>query len=367
MKIIVYDDNPDFGGHQVMTVLGVQALAADPSHDLVFLLHPGNRKLIDRVRAVSDGIILDAPCTTQRLQGIRNRLDTHGVNRLCKLLEAQHADLLLCIQGDIEQSSQALVAAHRTGIECVSYLALPHRMTTMGARLGRLRDLCNQALIPLPDRFITISGGMASLLRERGATQPIAVVPNGITAPPDPGPVRQGPPVVLGMLGRIEFNQKQQDFMVRAFSAHPQTFSKYRLRIAGSGPDRKRLERQIAACPLHANISLEEWQTDPESFYAGIDLLIIPSRYEGVPLVMLEALARRIPVIASNRDGMQELLPSDWTFNPEDMTSFIQTFSRMESSWQNDIDRIREKVLEEHTLERFRQRFVRAVTGNHDV
>ena len=368
MKIIVYDDNPDFGGHQVMSVLGVQAIAADPAHQVVFLLHPDNRGLKARLDLAGNIQLADTPCMTRRLQGIRSRINRRGIKTLCRLLQSHQADLLLCIQGDIEQSSQALIAAHRIGLECVSYLALPHTMRSMGARMGRLRDRINQPMIQLPDRYITISSGMADMLRARGASQPITVVPNGIAAPRISGSAQQKQGFVLGMLGRIELKQKRQDFVVRAFAEHRQVFEACSLLIAGSGPDRNALQQLIDAHPFHSRIQLVAWQQDPEIFYAGIDMLAVPSRYEGVPLVMLEALARRIPVIASNRDGMQEILPADWTFDPDDTASFVSTFNRVSTTWHDSIDALRERVMHEHSLERFNRNFVRAVVdGESDA
>ena len=48
---------------------------------------------------------------------------------------------------------------------------------------------------------------------------------------------------------------------------------------------------------------------------------MIPSRYEGFPLVMLEAMYFRLPVIASAVDGMADLLPPHWLFPSGDVSA----------------------------------------------
>ena len=149
--------------------------------------------------------------------------------------------------------------------------------------------------------------------------------------------------------------------MVRTFCTHPEAFHDCCLLIGGNGPDEGPLKQLIAECPRGSDITLRPWQDDVESFYGEIDVLMLPSRYEGVPLVMLEALARGIPVIGSARDGMKDILPESWTFEPENEDSLVETFSKCRHSWQNDIAEARIKIETEMTIEAFKAAFHRAV------
>jgi hypothetical protein len=162
VKILAYDDSPDFGGHQVMACRGIEALANDPTVEVVCMLNPANRQLAEKLAKFD---ILDAPCTPRKL----------------KLLDP---DLVFCIQGDIGQSTRGIVAARKAGIECVSYLAIPHTLKQKGAKFGALRDRLNPSLLNQPTRYIVISESMKQRLVKRGCTQPIAIVPKGIPAPP---------------------------------------------------------------------------------------------------------------------------------------------------------------------------------------
>jgi glycosyltransferase involved in cell wall biosynthesis len=361
VKIIVYDDSPDFGGHQIMACHGIEALASDPSNEILCMVNPDNRRLAEKLAPIASCQTIEIPFSPHRFQSVLNHVDPRRIKRLCNLFGQLQADLLLCIQGDIEHSSQALTAAHRVGLECISYIALPHHRVTMGARFGAWRDALNQALFRQPSRYIAISESMASLLRQRGVSQPIAVVPNGICVPESPGPRPREQLTVLGMLGRVEFKQKQQDFMVSAFCDFPQAFENCRLVIAGDGPDRNALEQLVLKGPRKADIDLLPWQNDVDAFFASIDILVIPSRFEGVPLVMLEALARGIPVIGSNRDGMKEILPASWVFEAENAGALADTFSTAQNNWPQLIGPLREKILSEHSLESFKTNFRAAV------
>ncbi len=79
----------------------------------------------------------------------------------------------------------------------------------------------------------------------------------------------------------------------------------------------------IASRGLSPIIRRVPWCDNPGKVYAGLNMLLIPSRFEGVPLVMLEAMLCKLPVVAANIDGMAELLPTDWLFPVEDPNAVV--------------------------------------------
>jgi glycosyltransferase involved in cell wall biosynthesis len=336
VKILVYDDNPDYGGHQVMASLGIKALAEKPDIEIVCMINPANRRLSDRLAQFQ--------CVSPSAN-----------------LQALEPDLVLCIQGDTTQCLQGIRSARQAGIACVSYIAIPHTLKRMGAKFGAFRDRFYQSTLNYPDRYIVISESMKQLLINRGTTKPISIVPNGIPAPAKMKKTVHSSRLTLGMIGRIEFKQKQQNFMLQTFLDHPAAFESCRLLIAGNGPDQKKLK---AMAGKNKNIEILSWQDDLDTFYSRIDFLMLPSRFEGVPLVMLEALARGIPVIGSARDGMKDILPEPWTFEPENAQALADTFSSVRKNWKNEISPLQQNILKEYSLDAFKADFVNAVTGH---
>jgi glycosyltransferase involved in cell wall biosynthesis len=373
-RIICYDDNPDYGGHQVMACLAVEALAKSTDWAPVFFCNPSNVRLNHRLREIQtlsrNLEIREAPSSTRKLQGLRNRFAKKTICALRQLLDAEKSDLILCIQGEIEDGSLALCAAETLATPCISYIPVPHRMALMGAKLGAIRDRLNAGLFKKPDGWITISDSMKILLKERGATAPIAVVHNGIDmnrfVPHSKTGARTalGLPenkTLLGTIGRIEFNQKQQDFLVQTFSKHWKNEPAMHLAIVGDGPDRGHLVALISQLGLQQQVTLLPWQADSTLVYSALDLLIIPSRFEGVPLVMLEALACGTPVVGSARDGMKDLLPVAWTFETENGEALIDVVEWVSKHWKNDLPTLQTNVRNEYAVEKFKQNFEAAL------
>jgi glycosyltransferase involved in cell wall biosynthesis len=136
---------------------------------------------------------------------------------------------------------------------------------------------------------------------------------------------RSPPPLLLGALGRLE-HQKGFDFLLEAFNRLNQQGEDVRLVIAGEGREQRSLEAQIAAEPWSERVSLAGSIADGPGFIQGLDLLVLPSRYEGLPTVLLEAMALGVPVAAFRIPGIQEVVDenSAWLADAADSTGLAE-------------------------------------------
>ena len=106
--------------------------------------------------------------------------------------------------------------------------------------------------------------------------------------------------------------------------------SNRRLALVGDGPMRAELESWAANCGPE-QVQLLGWRPDVDSLMASSRLVVLPSRYEGMPNVILEAMASGKPVVCSRVEGSQELLQHDWlqqTFEVGDSQQMIMLASR---------------------------------------
>ena len=102
---------------------------------------------------------------------------------------------------------------------------------------------------------------------------------------------------LLGNLGRLA-HQKYQDFLFDVMAALPDVH----LALAGDGPLREQYEKQIEAAGLSGRIHVLGAipPEDVPDFLAAIDLFVLPSRYEGLPIALIEAMQAGCPIIASD-------------------------------------------------------------------
>ncbi len=108
----------------------------------------------------------------------------------------------------------------------------------------------------------------------------------------------------------------------------------WRLTIFGEGPERHRLEKLIAKHNLTENVFLYGLSDNPWPHFAMADCFLLPSRWEGLPNVVLESLACGTPVIASHQAGgiaeIAELSPPEAVTVVNDMTDFVRAMEKVE-------------------------------------
>ena len=94
--------------------------------------------------------------------------------------------------------------------------------------------------------------------------------------------------------------------------------------IIGEGQERKKLEKLIEEKNLKEKIFLIGEIKDASKYLKGFDLFILPSRYEGLSITLIEALFAKIPVLASEVGGNKEVVGKDCIFKSK--KEFLEKF-----------------------------------------
>lgn len=118
---------------------------------------------------------------------------------------------------------------------------------------------------------------------------------------------REEEPFTVLNVGRLSV-QKNQQLLVRAFSQVYEKNSNTRLLILGDGPLRKDLQDLIEREGLKECVSLEGNVTNTEDYYAKANIFALSSVYEGLPLVVLEAMASSLPIVSTDVGGVKDLV-----------------------------------------------------------
>jgi glycosyltransferase involved in cell wall biosynthesis len=115
---------------------------------------------------------------------------------------------------------------------------------------------------------------------------------------------------LLLSVGRLSQEKAHQDLLeaLRLLSASRPDLD-WRLAVVGEGPERARLED--AAAPFHGCVTFAGQISDVRAYYAAADLFVLPSHSEGSPNVLLEAMAARLPIVATAVGGIPEIVTGD--------------------------------------------------------
>ncbi|GEM87566.1 glycosyl transferase [Meiothermus granaticius NBRC 107808] len=182
---------------------------------------------------------------------------------------------------------------------------------------GRLIPLSMRLFYPWADRIVAVSRGVAEdFTALTGIRDRLEVVYNPVIspdfglkaeAPPNHPWLAPGqPPVVLGV-GRLT-RQKNFPNLIRAFAEVRKTQT-LRLMILGEGEERAALEALVHELGLSADVELPGFVPDPLAYIKRAALFVLSSDWEGLPTVLIEALALSTPIVATDcKSGPREIL-----------------------------------------------------------
>ena len=103
---------------------------------------------------------------------------------------------------------------------------------------------------------------------------------------------------VVGMVARLDL-QKGFEYLLRAARELCKTTRDLKIVIVGEGPDRNAIEEMIEHYRLQSNVILAGQQSNMPGVYAAMDIFVLPSLNEGLPMTVLEAMAASKPVVAT--------------------------------------------------------------------
>lgn len=207
---------------------------------------------------------------------------------------------------------QRAVLAHAPSV----VLAHGNRAMRYAARLvgvSRVGVLHNSRFKPatgLLDACIAVTHALATAARQRYPGLVVEVVSNLIYLTSDGTRPERRRPLVIGALGRLHMD-KGFDYLIEALADPRLADQKWRLMIAGEGPEQAILSLLAKKRGIADRIDFIGWVEDRGAFFRAIDILCMPSRNESFGMVLIEALAHAVPVIASDNPGCREIIVAD--------------------------------------------------------
>jgi len=327
VKILQFVTRLDLGGAQETCLQQCRHLV-ERGHD-VHLLTGSGGELLDDARRIP-GVALHVWPDWQH--AIRPLPDLRCLVRLARLLRSERFDLLHthCSKAGILGRLAAILArapervVHH--IHGWSFNATQPPLTRfafetlerVAARPGFVLLACSEATAR--------AGKAAGIGRERD----YRVVHYGIERPPlrrrrDRAAIRRrlrlGPRDVLYLQLSNLKPQKDPLTLARAAVLAGRRLPRAHFWIAGEGPLRGEAESIARAGGLGTRFRVLGWRRDVDDLLAAADVLVLTSRFEGLPLAVLRALCAGVPVIATAVDGTPEAVEpgrSGWLIPPQD-------------------------------------------------
>ena len=223
-----------------------------------------------------------------------------------------------------EDGLDLLLAAAEAGPAVVSTIHVTHSARALNARMAGLRDLvAERVLSRLAPPVIVVSEAAADRLfgRRRLAGANVTVIHPAIPSI-DPAAcadarrraradwgVGEGT-TVIGAVGRIE-DQKNPLFLADLLAELVASGRDARLAWIGDGAMRPALEARAAGHSVRDRLIVDGWRDDARERMNGLDILAMPSRFEGLPLALIEAMHAGLAVCVSDADGMPEAVTDE--------------------------------------------------------
>lgn len=129
-----------------------------------------------------------------------------------------------------------------------------------------------------------------------------------------PGPRSNGHSKRFLAVGRFSPGHKGFDLLIKAFSLFAQNNLAWSLDIVGDGPEKDKLQQLIADNNLEERTILHPFTNTIQNYYSSASIYVLSSRWEGMPLVLVEAMSHGLPVVTSDLPTCKEILSNSGLF-----------------------------------------------------
>lgn len=305
MRIVYTTLNGRIAGGQMICLRILQA--ARRRGDAVCLVTPSRGELTD---------LLEREGVPVHVVPLGRTFQLHGAWRLARILKRERADLVHChafIPG-------AILARLAGGLARVPVICHLHAFPTFSRnRLIRAVQLGLEQFTARFGRFIAVSNAIRDAYVAHGIpAERVTVIENGVAVaddlPPEGtcGTRLDEARVVIGYAGRLSA-QKGLDDLINAVAELKRRGLSVHLVVAGDEHDGNgsypaALRRRIAGGRLEADVTFAGFVPQIDAFMRSLDIFVLPSHLEALPVSVLEAMAAGRPVVATRVGGIPEVV-----------------------------------------------------------
>jgi glycosyltransferase involved in cell wall biosynthesis len=289
-------DDLGYGGAQRQLTILVEALSRT-AQPCVFCLSQSTKPFADKIRDAGIDVVV-----VPRSRGF----DVKRLNHLARAFVEMDVDV---VHGFLDAANvYAWAASRRARVPCV--LSLRNEQLRLR---GFRRLVLHQSL--RWTNFVTANSqaGRRFLIDELSLSPArVAVIPNAVVPPAALAPERLPTPAVFGFVGRLN-RQKRVDILLDAFAEAGAQLKDAKLVLVGDGPQRASAIDRARRLGIEHRVQFTGLVDDVEQHMVRFSCVVLPSAYEGLPNVALEAVALGVPVVAADVGDVGDIIIDDRT------------------------------------------------------
>ena len=295
MKLVAYSDATSFGGAE-------QALAnllafLDPSFEIDVLAV--DEEVGEAIRSAR------ASSSLHLVPRAENKWDTGPIVRHLRVVrklrpDIFHANLWTTVRGQYGVIAALLARGVRTVVVEQAPLPTDSPLQRFLKRLASRRVSAHVAVGERSARAVEEAVGLPS-----GSVRTIY---NGVPDIPIEPLARRANGPVIGAIGRLA-PEKGYDLAIHALRDLPEAT----LVLVGDGSERERLEAIARELGVAERVQFTGWSDEPRRYLPGFDAFVLPSRQEGFPLAVVEAMLAGLPVVAADVGSVSEAVVDEET------------------------------------------------------
>lgn len=229
---------------------------------------------------------------------------------LKKYFKKNRPDIIHINSGTLSLQFLAAKAAKESNVKRViihSHNFLPNRK---GVK-ERVKNIIKKRLVKYGDSYLACSTGAALWMFPRKMVEQneVTIIPNGVDtskfaySETKRNSFREelelGEELIIGNIGRFQ-EQKNHELMIEIMSEVVKIDASSKLLLVGEGPLKDIIEKKVEEYKLEKNVYFLGERKDMDAFLSAIDIFILPSLYEGLPIASVEAQASGVKTILSN-------------------------------------------------------------------
>ena len=243
----------------------------------------------------------------------RKRIDLQAIRRLISFLKKNDINILHC-----HEEKSRFYGLIATRAERLSIIATNHNWTSPPKWFERFYEYLDAFILRFINRVVPVSDELSHRIRRfKIPTRLISVIPNGINLKEfHPEKIAanyreslgiKNEVKVIGNIGRLSV-EKGQKILLQAARRTIDQYPDICFLFVGDGPQEWELKQYAKSLAIDDKVIFTGFRKDISKIYSLLDVFALTSLHEGTPMVILEAMAMGVPIIATDVGGVANII-----------------------------------------------------------